>query len=352
MVTHLSHFLRTTREFTQPTTMTQKNNISAHDRALRPRISLQGALCGLLLLLTASASAFSSKRTLDLRRSSTMFYTRSSSAFRGSNPENENARSRRFFRKGGQSLLNRLEYRDGDDNDSSERRQENETFVQTRWWPFTAISRETVDKESEKVDEYLEFLDRRYHRLHDDEEQQQQPKFSAWKWLMQGAEGEDTMLTAEEKQQQQEDALEVLGLAGLASQRLLQKYGKAQPEQRLEEAPIESISTEVEAVAVPQDGLKMALSLLAAKLSPFWRRLAIQRKILLRYQTVKFRAATAVLLNSVAVGPAKATKALWKLGGGKKNVGWTLTVMGALAYYLLRPLVQTIIREGAAARRA
>lgn len=70
-------------------------------------------------------------------------------------------------------------------------------------------------KEQQSIDEYLEFLDKRYNRLHCDEKKDKKG-YTPWNWLF-----ENRTL---HQSQSQEDALFVLGLAELASSRLLQKH--------------------------------------------------------------------------------------------------------------------------------
>eukprot|EP00555_Chaetoceros_dichaeta_P003661 CAMPEP_0198249454 /NCGR_PEP_ID=MMETSP1447-20131203/985_1 /TAXON_ID=420782 /ORGANISM="Chaetoceros dichaeta, Strain CCMP1751" /LENGTH=295 /DNA_ID=CAMNT_0043934099 /DNA_START=185 /DNA_END=1072 /DNA_ORIENTATION=+ len=73
------------------------------------------------------------------------------------------------------------------------------------------------------VDEYLESIDRRYKRVHQDEtkdDRSQRGFTSAWAWLT----ADESSLIEEETHRNEEDALSVLGLAELASLRLLHKH--------------------------------------------------------------------------------------------------------------------------------
>jgi len=75
----------------------------------------------------------------------------------------------------------------------------------------------TKDNEQQNVDEYLEFLDKRYHRLHDEDYSLAKPKpFSAWDWLFVNEESHDP-------QKSHEDALFILGVSELASEGLRKK---------------------------------------------------------------------------------------------------------------------------------
>jgi len=73
------------------------------------------------------------------------------------------------------------------------------------------------------VDEYLESIDRRYKRVHQSEtnnDRSHRGFTSAWSWIT----ADESSLIEEGKQRNEEDALCVLGLAELASVRLLQKH--------------------------------------------------------------------------------------------------------------------------------
>lgn len=93
-----------------------------------------------------------------------------------------------------------------------------------------SIGRETSDRfnnqdlpdqlsqiEQANVDDYLVFLERRYQRLND-ENPPSEHTFLAWNWLL------ETKST-KERQMDHKNALHILGVANLASQKLLQKDG-------------------------------------------------------------------------------------------------------------------------------
>mmetsp|Transcript_17758 Transcript_17758/g.40991 ORF Transcript_17758/g.40991 Transcript_17758/m.40991 type:complete len:377 (-) Transcript_17758:158-1288(-) len=96
----------------------------------------------------------------------------------------------------------------------------------------------TESEEQESVDTYLEFLDKRYRRLHCDDVKEDKTllqqrlgskskPFSAMDWLTSG--GNDNTNAVTTSPEQQADALYVLGVAGLASQKLLQKHHLPNP---------------------------------------------------------------------------------------------------------------------------
>jgi len=87
------------------------------------------------------------------------------------------------------------------------------------------------------LDNYLESIDRRYKRLHKDHKSKDQnndtAKNVAWNFLM-NAESVDYI----EEQRRQMDAIHVLGLAELASERLLQRHNLPLPQSKLKDKSI------------------------------------------------------------------------------------------------------------------
>jgi len=236
--------------------------------------------------------------------------------------------------------------------------QERRAAVRKWWTPFfpsSAVERpveeDTEDSKQAVVDDYLEFLDRRYHMLHDDDDQGE-VKFSAFKWLKQGEEAAEPMT-----QEQHDDALYVLGVAGLASQRLLQRKHQAVAS---EVAPVPSATkikqaTDAEVVKddssapvakMPAEGaLPVAAAIVLARITPVLRGIALRRKLFLRYQTRKITAALVVLAKTATTGSIKALKSAWRMSGGRKNVAVTASIMAVIAFQLLRPVAQTIVSE-------
>jgi hypothetical protein len=233
----------------------------------------------------------------------------------------------------------------------------------SRWWSPSLFSpgvKATAEGDKNRaVDDYLEFLERRYHRLHDDDvKQDQQPatgtKFSALKWLKQG----DDEGSPDANHQQQDDALFVLGVAGLASQQLLQKHhrhhcrsGVAAPPRLLSWPAAVATSSHLSAIensatTHKEGGLTPAaivLSVLLDRLKPLARGLAFRRKLLLRYQARQLNAVTAFFARALTLGPSKAATTLWRMGGGKKNIAVTLTVMAAFTVFVIRPLAEFLL---------
>lgn len=113
-----------------------------------------------------------------------------------------------------------LSYRMGNEDDSRERQELHREAVEgsdspPRKWLWTTGTQ--VPSDQMLIDKYLENIDRRYHRLHDDD------KAGSigwtWNWLM---------AQPSQPQPQEEDALRVLELADLASERLLKQHKRKQ----------------------------------------------------------------------------------------------------------------------------
>ena len=245
----------------------------------------------------------------------------------------------------------------------------NDEATATRWWgnvfskpKIAAAVRPPTNKnnsDQENVDEYLEFLDRRYRRLHEDEVEEKSPlPFSALSWLLQGS-SEKKRLEEMASEQQREDALYVLGVAGLASQKLLQKHQLVSSEWETSSETVSASSAqesskamEVEAVMEATFGSTMTQKVLRPTVRMV-RSIEDRKSAFLRVQGQKLRSALSVILKYVArgltQGPMATGKALLELGGGKKSIA--LTVAGVTAVYLiLRPAIQAIATEAAMTR--
>jgi hypothetical protein len=291
-----------------------------------------------------------------------MFYTNSQSSL-----ENENASRlfKRLFRREGQvpttTSTTQLQFRDGDDEDTMTRRQEHDAAAatsrsspQSRYWlqtvfPPADVPAESVDSEQDIVDDYLVFLDRRYHRLHDDVEAKG-AKFSAWKWLMQGNEGSEDQVIVSQAEKE-DDALYVLGVAGLASQRLLQKHQHhpVAPAQKSAATSVDralpSFAVDADMTVLPSTRLSVVASIAVARATPVLQRVLKQRRALILFESVKAQAALKFLVRKVVVAPFKAMKSAVELGGGKQNISTTLTVAAALSFVLFRPVLQAVVSE-------
>lgn len=209
-----------------------------------------------------------------------------------------------------------------------------------RWLNTILPSHEHDEQES--VDEYLEFLDRRYRRLHGNEEEESNKPFSALNWLKQGSPSRNDLIAS---QQQEEDALFVLGVAGLASQKLLQKHHLAGDEKKVEAAHAETFMQILDADIVQT---APASSLIRKVLVPFVRFLYVaqrRRDMFLAAVAMRSRNALRSVARALVYGPAASFKALLEFGGGKRNM--TITFAAACTMLvLMRPVIQAAVTEG------
>jgi len=201
------------------------------------------------------------------------------------------------------------------------------------WWSSLFGS---GNDQQEVVDDYLEFLDKRYHRLHDEEEKKEN-QFSAFSWLKQ-----KQSLSQDPKQ----DALYILGVADMASQKLLQKHKKpksikaqnAQSTKLAEdvEKRLSSPSTVARAAAAPPALLlksHRAISKAATMLVAFVNMLRKRREKFIEPRVGQLRA---IVRKYVASVP-KAAQVVWKMAGGEESLALTLALVAYLST-LLRPV--------------
>lgn len=100
------------------------------------------------------------------------------------------------------------------------------------WWTSSKTKRAFEEAEKQKdeqliLDQYLESIDKRYKRLHSRKRDRGSIQNVALEFLTEGA-----SFPSFDEQRKQEDALHVLGLAKLASARLLQKHHLPVPESK------------------------------------------------------------------------------------------------------------------------
>jgi tRNA splicing endonuclease len=213
--------------------------------------------------------------------------------------------------------------------------------------------------EQERVDDYLEFLDRRYRRLHEDESEQETKTtgggFSALQWLGL-SEKKPSRNDVALSEQKKEDALYVLGVAGLASQKLLQKHHLATQEkiQRVQQESITSIpalENVMDALVVEQDAsveqqeLSKSQKLANQVLLPIVRVLYVielQKRLFLRAQGRNLK----TILGFVARQLAKGSRSALEFGGGRANLVRTMAIATGLILFM-RPLLEAVLRERA-----
>mmetsp|Transcript_11821 Transcript_11821/g.33947 ORF Transcript_11821/g.33947 Transcript_11821/m.33947 type:complete len:386 (-) Transcript_11821:190-1347(-) len=283
------------------------------------------------------------------------------------------------------SALTQLQF--SDDGDSN-------VHLESSWWRkiFTAPHQSSASvpntdtkstsmiksEEQESVDAYLEFLDRRYRRLHcgddnegkaksalqnDSSEEKTTKSFSAMDWLMKGS-GSNNSNAVTTTRQQQEDALYVLGVAGLASQKLLQKHQlpttmNQQQKDRTETATIDKVVELKEQIddaievssntSLRSDVNSMILNnvLLPVIRILYW--VQRQKQLLFRMirkgvKAVATKAANGVV-ETLSQEPASMISTILSIGGGKQNILRTVTV-GYTTVLVFRPLLHAMFAEG------
>lgn len=221
-------------------------------------------------------------------------------------------------------------------------------------------------EEQENVDAYLEFLDRRYRRLHSDDEIEEKQQaslvskkgkpFSAMEWLTSGGNTKANIETT--TGEQQADALYVLGVAGLASQKLLQKHhlikGTSSPtidkvvesKERMDDAievdETKSLKTKMNHAVVNNVLLPIIRVIYLVQ-----RRKQLFLKIVQREVTLFATKATDGLVNTLAEGPKSILNTFLSIGGGKQNILRTLAI-GYATIVVFRPLLRLVFAEGLA----
>jgi hypothetical protein len=228
------------------------------------------------------------------------------------------------------AIANRLQYQSKNGESASANLAQDENDIKSHWWNrFGPSHKVEVDETSQKVDEYLEFLDRRYQRLHETESAPApSAKFSALKWLKQGEEH-----TASDH----ENALYALGIAGLASERLLQRK------------KVHVVKSESSSASSSSAALTAALSKTAAGNSVNGgTRLSMifANKRAVESSTLKAGVLFAALMRWAATTSNKTARAIWRHGGGRKTIAATATALVALVVVVSHPLSPVLLREG------
>ena len=318
-----------------------------------------------------------------------------------------------------------LRYADFDDGDEQRRNTAGSAVGSTRRWalrdivpssqqtdttkPSSTSTPPTDEQQQENVDAYLEFLDRRYRRLHADEpsgpigaiaprtltstgpaaqrsQQQQNPQkkqqetrtlrsnddatlstkqsFPVLTWLLNGNPSPDKEVLS---RQQQEDALYVLGVAGLASEKLLQKHHQrvrvSSTQLRADAAAASAsaststivVETNASVVSSDDDGDVVLQStptdvLVKRVLVPLVRGMYIvqRRKAAIKQAVLSpVQAVVGKLWNKVQTNlqhPRSFLQSLLEVGGGRHTIMITMAI-AYTAVVLVRPILQTIVTE-------
>jgi hypothetical protein len=235
-----------------------------------------------------------------------------------------------------------VQYRAGDDDAT--------TLVSSRvgygWWNNMFPSQPEVSKggDQDVVDEYLKFLDRRYRRLHSDEKGEENAKpFSAVEWLLQDSPNHSEVVVS---QQQQEDALYVLGVAGLASEKLLQKHCLPVETERKRKT---AVFTDAIDVTSENDSAVFFIQKVVVPVLRVLYFVQRRKELFVNTQLRRFRSLLSTGAKSVAksliLGPVTTMEAVLEIGGGKKNIALTLTAVSTVLL-LIRPVLKAAVTEG------
>lgn len=205
-----------------------------------------------------------------------------------------------FSRPSKDDFATRLSYRDV-----------NEDEKRSGWWG----QEEKIKPQQAVVDDYLEFLDKRYHRLYKFDEGVGH-KFPIFKWLTNGPK-EEKIPT----QTDTDNAFYALGVADLASKALLLKHHLRPLGSDID---LKSSASDVETETSKKSSL--TTSKISAKVSSLFRPIGESRKRLLNFQGSKTRAAAVALLNTFKSFP----QFLLRAGGGKNTLSKTLSVFSVV----------------------
>eukprot|EP00545_Synedropsis_sp_CCMP1620_P014000 CAMPEP_0119002980 /NCGR_PEP_ID=MMETSP1176-20130426/273_1 /TAXON_ID=265551 /ORGANISM="Synedropsis recta cf, Strain CCMP1620" /LENGTH=318 /DNA_ID=CAMNT_0006954529 /DNA_START=61 /DNA_END=1017 /DNA_ORIENTATION=- len=307
------------------TTLKACNHDSMHtNTSMKASMSSLGWIAMLLAFSSASALTTQSPRAM----------MPGSPAWISDSARNSNDKLRTQPSTGSTKLL----YAHGDFADDDYRRDEHNeavngvrTRLSTIWTNIFPTPK--PESEQEVVDEYLEFLDRRYHRLHDEEETSSTVKpFSTWGWLTDNSSREVSYDAAKSH----EDALFVLGVAELASVELLQKH----------HIVVESVTTDtVIDTKASSSGLFGSVSKPSTSIL---QKLKNRRRDLIVYQETQMKRVLALSVKTAVTAPSRiatTAKAVWKHSGGKNTIALSVSMLTA-AFFFLSAVVGMVFESG------
>ena len=255
------------------------------------------------------------------------------------------------------SVSTQLSFRDGDEEESAARRAENKESTKklrlkvSNWWDSLLFSNQQSkeDQQQQVVDEYLEFLDKRYHRLHDEIKQKKQKKsgrgVSAWDWLRNdNGEDQEKQIAPQplELNTHQDDALYVLGVAELASERLLQKHRILTPTTPKSKSVVIETSaelvTECEEPKVASQGL---FGKIAGPGSCVLDRIRSKERVFQMYKRVLRTNTIRSRIKSIMTAPLQVVlfiRDLWRTNDSKNTAALTVAALSA-TFFVVRPFL-------------
>jgi hypothetical protein len=209
---------------------------------------------------------------------------------------------------------------------------------------------------AQKVDEYLEFLGKRYNRVHRfDRAHPKKTPFSVLAWLAQPQDENQNSNddSGDDSQVKESNALYALGVAGLASERLLQKHGVTLKRCTIVDLDSstsgKTIEVEHSSCESPKLQERMPLllpSVLAAvvgrivALRQFWE--TMQKTSMLSLLR-KWHPWTRLSPSTWPPKLANLSRTLLKAGGGERNIQIALSVMCIFAVYFAQPLARLAV---------
>ena len=191
---------------------------------------------------------------------------------------------------------------------------------------------------SRKVDEYLEFLDKRYNRMRGNDAPQQNA-LPIMKWLR----------AEDHHEEDHSNSLYALGVAGLASERLLQKQGVTLTKCSIIKPTPDASSIIVEHTSegTPAEGMSLLLNkifaVFSAKLLSLHRQLSVRRDWVLRSLSRKTKVSAKAALKAFPRATSNLARAAVKASGGERNLRLAATFTCAFAIYIAQPLVKSAI---------
>lgn len=240
------------------------------------------------------------------------------------------------------SSSTRLNYCNGSVEEHSKQR----GIIQTsngRWLKpvIHAAAQDHGEDTSKKVDEYLEFLDKRYSRMRGNEASHPRRALSIMKWLR----AEDHHDTEEKDS----NALYDLGVAGLASKRLLQRQGVTLRKCTIIQPSFDppSIFVEHTSEETPTEGLSLLLNKIlaafSAKLILLQRQVSMRREWALRSLSRQTMVSTKAALTSLPRATANLARTVVRAGGGERNLKVAVAFTFAFAICIVQPLAKSAI---------
>ena len=153
-------------------------------------------------------------------------------------------------------------------------------------------------------------------------------------------------------QQTQADALYVLGVAGLASKKLLQKHQihfekiNHRAPKKQEETPTNVIDVVTDESLATASRWSQKKQLLMNRLAKHVAQLSNKRRSLLLFQKRQLTSLARSTLIGLTQAPKEIARKAWNHGGGKRNVMFTASLVVAFTFVILQPVLKTAAREG------